>query len=194
MQNTLTFPPRLPSDSETNPAFNVVIAYEDFETGKQAKKTCDYLAEHIEDDCPVSPQMWKFDVLCVTKLREMAANDAAAADIIIVSAHGANELPSEVKAWIELWVPKCRRAIALVALLDSAIEGWQNPVRDYLADVARRAKLEFFAQPGAWPDRFQFPNPVVTSTATRETSTQTAAMLAQMSEVDGAVPHWGINE
>src|SRR5437867_8328337 len=82
MERALTYVP-LPSDPEANPNLNIVIAYEDFETGKQAKKTCDFLAQNLSDHCQVSNQMWKFDVLGIPKLREMAATDAAQADVVI---------------------------------------------------------------------------------------------------------------
>src|SRR5262245_57788797 len=98
MQNTLTFPPLKSAERESAPTFNVVIAYEDFETGKNAKKTYDFLVEHLGHECEFSNQMWKFDVLALPKLKEMAARDAADADIIIISAHGTSELPPEVKS------------------------------------------------------------------------------------------------
>lgn len=150
---TLTFPSLDSAGLEVNPSFNVVTAYEDFETGKQAKKTCDFLAEHLGDECGINNQMWKFEVLAVTKLREMAANDAAAADIIFISARGTNPLPEEVKNWIELWLAKETSAIALVALFAEPDLCGGNPARAYLAEVARRGKMEFFAQPGQWPPR-----------------------------------------
>ena len=90
MQSSLAIAPMKPSDLEANPMFNVVIAYEDFETGKRAKKTYDFLVENLGHDARFSNQMWKFDVLTIPKLREMAAKDATAADIIIISCHGAS--------------------------------------------------------------------------------------------------------
>jgi hypothetical protein len=190
MQNTLTFPSVDSSELEVNPSFNVVIAYEDFETGKHAKKTYDYLVEHLGHDCAFSNQMWKFDVLAVTKLREMAARDAVAADIIIVSAHGNSELPAEVKAWIELWLKPNGNAIALVALFDSLADGENNPVRSYLADVARRGKMEFFAQPGRWP------RTSVTDGYERdmESTDKAYSVLAGAVQQGGSFPRWGINE
>src|ERR1041384_5188943 len=110
MQRTLTYPP-ISSALEANSNLNVVIAYEDFETGKRAKKTCDFLAQNLGDDCRLSHQMWKFDVLGIPKLREMAAKDAAQADMVIISCHGSNELPIELKAWIELWLAEKSNAI-----------------------------------------------------------------------------------
>ncbi len=150
MENTLSFSLLGSPDLEANPAFNVLVVYEDFETGKHAKRTFDYLVEHLGDECRFTNQMWKFDVLAVPKLREMAARDAAVADIIIVSAHGAHPLPPEVKAWIELWLEARSSAIALVALFD-VDQNPDNPVRAFLATAAKRAKMEFFSQPGPWP-------------------------------------------
>ena len=111
MQNTLTFPPLKSAEREAAPAFNVVIAYEDFETGKNAKKTYDFLVEHLGHECEFNNQMWKFDVLALPKLKEIAARDAAEADIIIIAAHGTCELPSEVKSWIDRWLREKPRAI-----------------------------------------------------------------------------------
>lgn len=197
MQNNLHFPTRISAEAEADSTFNVVIAYEDFETGKQAKRTCDYLAERMEEECQVQQQMWKFDVLGVTKLREIAADDAARADIIIISAHGNDELPPEVKAWTELWLPQPKKAIALVALLDLVIEGSDNPIRRYLASAARRAGLEFFCQPGAWPGNLKI-QPTLTRTAAAtgdlELDEGTVSMLADVPRTDAAVSHWGINE
>jgi len=81
---------------------NVVIAYEDLETGKRAKRIHDFLVENLGHDCQFTNQMWKFELLGIPKLREMAAQDAMMADIVIISCHGA-ELPSDFKAWVELW-------------------------------------------------------------------------------------------
>ena len=51
MQRELIAEPPSTDEFGMNPTFNVVIAYEDFETGKHAKKTYDYLAEHLGRDC-----------------------------------------------------------------------------------------------------------------------------------------------
>lgn len=190
MQNTLSFPPFKSPNTEDSSTFNVVIAYEDFETGKHAKKTYDFLVEHLGDECRFSNQMWKFDVLAVPKLREMAAKDAAAADIIIVSAHGTNEVSRELKAWTESWLKQQSHAIALVGLFDSQ-EYMDNPTRSYLADAARRAQIEFFSQPGAWPG---MEGEEISSAADRERNNKTFSLLAGVVRQETDVSHWGINE
>src|SRR5579864_5473992 len=186
---SLSLPAFGSSDAEVNPALNVVIAYEDLETGKRAMKTYDYLVEHLGDQCLFANQMWKFDVLSVSKLREIAAKDAAAADIIMIAAHGGNQLPREVKAWIELWLSYKTHASALVGLF--GIECVDNPVRDYLAGVAKRAKIEFFCQPGLWPGRAEKQYPANAAWSRNE---KTLSVLATVVKEEPTVSHWGINE
>ena len=190
MQNTLSFPTLPSADLELNPAFNVVIAYEDFETGKRAMKTYDYLVQHLGEECTFKNQMWKFEVLALPKLREMAVKDASTADIIIVSAHGPDVLGYAVRDWVERWLAEERNAIALVGLFDSD-SYFENPARRYLAETARRANLEFFSQPGLWP---------VKSGGNKSSDDEawernkTFSVLASVVREETAVSHWGINE
>jgi len=189
MQNTLTLPPFPSPDTEINPVFNVVIAYEDFETGKRAMKTYDYLVQHLGDDCTFKNQMWKFDVLAVPKLREMAVKDAAAADIIVVSAHGSGDLSDAVKAWVDRWIAGERNAIALVGLFDTDMY-FENPARRYLAETARRAGMEFFSQPGLWPGKSRKSQPADGNWERN----RAFSVLATVVQEETAVSHWGINE
>jgi len=185
-----SFPSIRTHEADAPADFNVVIAYEDFETGKHAKKTYDFLVEHLGDECRFNNQMWKFDVLAVPKLLEMAAKDAAHADIVIVSAHGNSDLPPEVKAWMDAWITKPSRAIALVGLF-GAQEYLNNPARGFLAGVARRAGIEFFSQPGLWPES---ENTVEHAFGPWAQNGKTFSLLADLVQRDGEVSHWGINE
>jgi hypothetical protein len=187
---SLSLPAFGSSDRESNPALNVVIAYEDLETGKRAMKTYEYMVQQLGSQCIFANQMWKFDVLAVPKLKEIAAKDAAAADIIIVSAHESNELPNAVKAWTELWLTYKTGASALVGLFDG--EAAENPIRTYLAEIARRGKMEFFCQPGAWPGAAN-----TTRSANSFTSPMNEKTFSFLANATVEVPsfsHWGINE
>jgi len=194
MQRTIIHPLPKASGPGTSSSLNVVIAYEDFETGKNAKKTYDYLAANLGHECQCANQMWKFEVLSLPKLREIAAKDAAVADIVIISCHG-EELPDHLKAWIELWVgQEPSHAIALVALFDCPVERLPETAqtRAYLAAVARRGEMEFFAQPEAWPTAGEFQE--VFATSTRGGRERTLSALSALVVREDAVPRWGINE
>jgi hypothetical protein len=186
---TLSFPAFGSSDSELSSALNVVIAYEDLETGKRAMKTYEYLVEQLGSQCIFANQMWKFDVLAVPKLKEIAAKDAAAADIIIVSAHEGRDLPKEVKAWIELWLNYKSQTTALVGLFGA--ESVETPLRNYLEEIARRAKIAFFCQPGIWPGATDRHQPALSDWKRSE---KTFPFLTKVMREEPAVSHWGINE
>ena len=192
MTRTVSLPTFESPDSDPNPTFNVVIAYEDFETGKQAKKTYDFLVQNLGHECRFTNQMWKFEVLSIPKLREMAARDAGQADIVLVSCHG-DELPPEVKAWIELWVAEPNHPLALVALFGDKKSPRIQETRSYLESVAKRGQMEFFAQPDEWSGNHRdgafadiLPNAMI--------GEGRVTNLSAIMQRDLSMPHWGINE
>ena len=185
------------SDLDANPTFNVVIVYEDFETGKHAKRTYDFLVENLGRECQFSNQMWKFDVLSISKLREMAVKDAVQADVIIISSHGGDELPEPVKAWIESWLAERGTAMALVALFECSQDDWPRtrPIRAYLEGIAGRGGMEFFSQSDGWPDhRRESGVRPLPFRRDPNVSGATLSTLAELLQQDLTFPHWGINE
>lgn len=194
MQRTLTIPPLGVSDVDSSPVFNVVIAYEDFESGKQAMKTYDFLAQNFGSDCHFTNQMWKFDVLSIPKLREIAVKDAALADIIIISC-GVDALPAHVKTWIESWVVQPNNPLALVALFEDTHDGLERSAsaRDYLANLAQHAGIEFFARPDERSGRPRREEPFHFQRGSG-VDDYTLSALAGKAHQDLTPPRWGINE
>jgi len=75
-----------------------------------------------------------------------AANAAFAADVIVVAIHAADEMPPELCAWIDVWLPRrLARVGALAALIGVAGETAPEVSRtqEYLQAVARRGLLDF---------------------------------------------------
>lgn len=179
-------------EPEVRPAFNVVIAYEDFAAGKHAQETYDYLINQLGHDFHFNNQMWKFDILENSKMRELAIKDATESDLIIVSTHGSGELPAGVKSWIESWVQDKGHAMALVTLVDRPKDLFKEDVsiRAYLQDAAKRAKVDFFAQPDDWPDREEDFSVEQNTDRAQKTSLIMADFIHH--NVAGAV-RWGIN-
>lgn len=189
MRHTLTKPPSTLVEVDSGPPFNVLIAYEDFETGKHAKRTYDYLAENLGRECQLTNQMWKFDALSIPKLREIAVRDATMADIIFISSHG-DKLPECVSMWIESWAMQGTEALALVALFDQpGSPAGVAELKSYLSGVAKRAGLEFFAQPDEWPcsDLDGLPFMIQRGTST------SAPKFAGLHQ-ENSTSRWGINE
>jgi hypothetical protein len=175
--------------------FSLVIAYEDAETGQHARNVCDYLIERLAPECRFVSQMWRFDVLRIPECRELATKGAAAADVIMISSHGTGDLPGDVKAWIELWLRDKGDLLALVALFDrppcQAGQDW--PIQDYLAGVAERGQITFFAEPDTWPGKgpHQIHLPLVTSS---DGSIQRLMPIDAVTARSPDAEHWGINE
>jgi len=194
MQQTLIYQPSGSADLEVHPALNVVIAYEDFEAGKHAKKTYDYLVENLGQEFQLTSEMWKFDVLSIPKLREIAVKDALQADIILLSIHS-GELPTHVTAWIESWLGEPGNAMALVALFaggrDDTVQA--RSLRSYLAGVAKRAKMEFFAQPDDRPES-EHPQPRAAAKRAWDPDERTLSALASIVQRDIAAPRWGFGD
>ena len=110
-------------DPEQKQTINVLMVYEDFESGLRAKHLYDRISHQMKQECIVNQSMWKVDVLLIQSLGAIAGEDAAMADIIILSLRGDRELCKTLNDWMEHWVcttPVQRKA--LVALFDNLEE------------------------------------------------------------------------
>jgi hypothetical protein len=126
---------------------HAVIAYQDFATGARAKHALDHIAHETGHEGEFAQTMWKFDVLRMPKLRDMAAEEAAIADLIVISAHGDDSLPAAVREWIEdAAARRGQRAGGIVLLLDRLDGIFEGPrgIRAYLRKIAREADLDYF--------------------------------------------------
>lgn len=124
----------------------VVMACEDARTAPHACALLKRVGLNVGDEGRFIYSWWTFSVLSSAALRQVAANEAAAADIIVVAAHEGPGLPQPVGEWLRLWVGKAsnpRRAKALVALL----EPYQTyrGVTNELKRMAELGSLDFFA-------------------------------------------------
>jgi hypothetical protein len=136
--------------------------------------------------------MWKFDVLSIPKLREMAAKDASTADIVIISCRD-RELPDYVHNWIESWLAEEHRPLALVALIDRVERAERSGgLRTYLAQLAKLAKMEFFAQPEGWSAKQRLEDQLMFHRDMPNLRTFSA--LAGAIERENSYARWGINE
>jgi len=123
-----------------------VAAYEDSHTDARVHAFCHNLKRYLGEKCEVSKQMWLINELRLPQLRAIAANEAAAADLVIVAIHHAQSLPAEVREWIDLWLgQKHRRPVVLLALLDPAYRGDSGCLKTYLKEAASKGKVEFLA-------------------------------------------------
>ena len=133
--------------------FAISAVHEDYATGARAEEFCQTLAKCLGRTPEISKELWLLTELRTSQLRAIAAREAAAADLVIVSVHHAETLPNEVKSWIDLWLKqKRRRPAVLLALFDPLYLGTSGSIQVYLRDVARRGDMEFLARSEEKPE------------------------------------------
>ncbi len=127
------------------PALNVLLMYEDAETGLRATLSLAAVHRQASMEAGFRVKLWRCDMLRTPRLREQAARDAAAADVIIVSLHGLESLTAEFSVWLNQWLGRRRaQECALGVLLDesAAPQAETQPVVAYFKAVARAAGVE----------------------------------------------------
>lgn len=127
---------------------SVVIACEDSATAAPACEVLELVELNLKDEARLFYQWWNFEVLAVPTLRELAAVEAATADIIIIGVHEARALPEMVTDWMNLWLPlRSDRPGALVAVLDSDLnqQGASPGILSQLTQAAAAGQMDFFA-------------------------------------------------
>ena len=132
---------------------SVSAVHEDYATGARVEDFCETLAKSLGVNCEISKELWPLTELRTLKLRVIAAGEAAAADLVIVSVHHAETLPKEVKSWIELWLKqKGSRPTVLSALFDPLHMGSSSYIQTFLQGVARKGNMEFLARSEEKPE------------------------------------------
>jgi hypothetical protein len=130
----------------------LLATFEDSVTGMRVKEFCQGLSRDLGQQCQIIEHVWLFSTFRLRELQEIAAEEAATSDLIIISAHRAESLPDEVKHWFDLWLhQKGKRHAVLLALLDPSYEGASRSMETYLQEVARRGGMEFLVQSGEGP-------------------------------------------
>jgi hypothetical protein len=147
MQSLLLSRGMLSGDRSPPTPFNVVIMYEDFGTGKRAKKGLHYVAKELGNDLEFRHSMWRLDILQDPKLNALAAPSLAEAGLLIVSLRCERQLPDRIRALIdERLAQRVNPECALVALFEGSAPATRSSVYACLATLARQHGLDFFEQ------------------------------------------------
>jgi hypothetical protein len=171
------------------------IIYENIEAGCHARDVCDVVTQRLGQNVEYAREMWRFDVLKIRECRELAAQAAAQANVIMIATQSVSELPVDVKAWIELWLREERELQALVGLCHRPdgriVQNW--PLRSYLAGVAERGQIAFFAEPDIWPEEAFRRGQMALEFRPEELPL--ATMSFEVTSIrDMSLEHWGLNE
>jgi hypothetical protein len=126
---------------------NVLMVYEDLETGVRARQALDEALHRLAADADVRVRMWRFDLLGEPASQQQAVNEASEGRIVFVSAHGSEELPAGVGSWFEQWLSsRSDKPCALVISIDVAAANTPtaNQITHTLGTAARLAGMAVF--------------------------------------------------
>ncbi len=130
----------------------VLVAYEDFRIGQWTKRLFDRLQCRMEPGRFLSVLLWKFDVLRFSQLRDIAADDADEAQLIVFAVHKNAGVPPFVKAWIRQWLPRknnhpCATLVLVQEPNDSGATG--DKLESYLQEAALGAGVDIVVHTGS---------------------------------------------
>jgi hypothetical protein len=152
----------LRKDSELGPDAGVcaiVVLYEDNPSRDAAISLCNSLQQIFNSELDFQITWCRFKYFNDSAVASEAADLAAQADVVLVSIPRPQDLPLEVKAWFERWLPRRERFEGALVLLQSSEQAPSLEISQcsYLYLLAQRANLEFIslsnATPSASPDR-----------------------------------------
>ncbi len=133
-------------ESQAAPHLDVFVLYEDCGTALRARLSLDALPASIRETPGFHVHLWNMKLLQQPFLREVAAVQAASAQVVLVSVHGRKDLPQPATEWLQSW--RNHRGVdsnVLGLLMDADPPGrvQDRPVSASLARVAREAGSDF---------------------------------------------------
>jgi hypothetical protein len=130
---------------ETEYGLNVALVYQDIPTRKWATRVCDQVAQLAGKDA-VHCSSWEINRLGDPEVLMDAILMTLVADVIMVSIYDAKELPVDLCAWFDAWLPyRSLPTGALIALISvpGQTSAQLEHARGYLRAVARKGRLDF---------------------------------------------------
>lgn len=105
--------------STQEPQFQVVLIYEDFEMGILGQNVFDQITKEVGGESAARLTVWGFDFFHTPELTHAVSRQAVAADVIIVAPRDPNQLPPQVRGWLEEWPPhRSLQSGVLIAIFD----------------------------------------------------------------------------
>ena len=142
-------------DSEPGPETGVcaiVVLYEDNSSRDSAIHLCKTLEKIFHEDLDFEITWCRFKYFNDPAVASEAAQIAAQADLIIVSIQRVQDLPLEVKAWFERWLPNRESSDGALVLLQTSEEPSSTISQtSYLYLLAQRANLDYLSLSNAAP-------------------------------------------
>lgn len=178
---------------DEEPDLRMVLIYETALSGRLGMQLYHSLVEQLEERLHFRQDLWKFDLLRSSDLRDLASEQAATADLVVLACRNDEKLPPYIRQWVKGWLSlKTSRPTALVVLLhhDSAGVEANDELRSYLEDIIAGQNVDLFIRSIEIPEKHLSPPP---TNGSHEGSAPTRALRDLLAACDPQ-PRWGINE
>jgi hypothetical protein len=192
--NSLARPLALPADPTGRPLdpflVRVQVLYQDKATGLRAKQVVDQLETDLDREVDLRTSWLRFDLLEAPLLYKAVEHATTATDIMLVSAHGQEELPEAVTLLVEAWLDKGSGAPpAVVLLLDPSARERRTAPLMRLEQLARAKGVNLFAPVPARQSR-------ANDLSIEAIRSRAETDLRWASRTHESLPrrHWGLNE
>ena len=190
-----SFSPALQTEAESK--CSVIVVYADTAARERALSLCHHLVQQFWTEIDFEFCWWRFRYLEDPDLARAAAQAAAAADMVIVSACASEDLPAHVKGWFSLWPPEVSGREAVLVVLADTHDKKELSVSPFVAfaeQAARQARLDCLLPVGA-PRRSADSGPLGVM---HDRATHVSHVLDEILHHMGPPPtlptRWGLNE
>jgi hypothetical protein len=131
----------------------IVVAYQDPLTRVWADQVYECWTQTLGPE-RIAGRFWRMADLTHHCILAEAVKAAVEADVILLAAEAAEQMPPGLYAWIDAWLPRRRQTggtlVALLGIAGSPLR-LAARVRTYLQAVARRAGLDFLEEDRSLP-------------------------------------------
>jgi hypothetical protein len=134
---------------ETRAAWSVVVVYEDSAARERAVVFCDQLVTRFWARFEFEVNWWSFAMLGPAAAAKAATENAARANLLVISATSVSDFPAPIKGWIETSLSvRGEREGLLAGLIEPSANpsGWQGQKHNYLRNAAHRAAMDYLTQ------------------------------------------------
>ena len=134
---------------DSKAAWSIVVVYEDPAARERAVIYCDQLVRRFWERFEFEVSWWSFDMLGQTLAAKEAIENAARANLIVISSSPEGDFPAPIRGWIEDWLKmRGEREGMLTGLIAPSADpsGWEGQKHNYLRQAAHRGAMDYLMQ------------------------------------------------
>ncbi|MGZ8937852.1 MAG: hypothetical protein ACXW32_01425 [Limisphaerales bacterium] len=125
--------------------FRMLSIYDSEAANREATDTSNLVLRELGDTIEADRTIWNLDSLETSTLRQLAAEEAARADVIVIALAG-NEPNKSLKQWAAQWQQSRELSGGLLALIPAGDSESGGDLADFLYETAVSANMDFLCQ------------------------------------------------